>query len=89
VLAGGLSFRMGQVKAKLLRNTADMPNFSKQLLIDSGIKNIVVSFDGYVISDKVKKSGPVGGIYSVLPPFPQAKSILILPVNLPLITTKH
>lgn len=88
VLAGGLSSRMGKDKAKLLRNTTDMLNFSKQLLINSGINNIVVSGDEYDIPDKVKKSGPVGGIYSVLSSFPQAKSLLILPVDLPFMTTK-
>jgi len=88
VLAGGLSSRMGQDKAKLLRNSTDMLNFSKQLLIDSGISNIVVSGDEYDIPDKVKKSGPVGGIYSVLSSFPQAKSLLILPVDLPFMTKK-
>jgi molybdopterin-guanine dinucleotide biosynthesis protein A len=88
VLAGGLSSRMGKDKAKLLRNNIDMLNFSKQLLINSGINNIVVSGDEYDIPDKVKKSGPVGGIYSVLSSFPQAKSLLILPVDLPFMTTK-
>lgn len=88
VLAGGLSSRMGQDKAKLLRKSTDMLNFSKQLLIDSGISNIVVSGDEYDIPDKVKKSGPVGGIYSVLSKLPQAKSFLILPVDLPFMTTK-
>jgi len=88
VLAGGLSSRMGQDKAKLLRNSTDMLNFSKQLLLDSGISNVVVSGDEYDIPDKIKKSGPVGGIYSVLSNFPQAKSLLILPVDLPFMTTK-
>ncbi|PCI52671.1 MAG: molybdopterin biosynthesis protein [Gammaproteobacteria bacterium] len=88
VLAGGLSSRMGQDKAKLLRNNTDMLNFSKQLLIDSGISNIVVSGDQYDIPDKIKQSGPVGGIYSVLSNFPQAKALLILPVDLPFMTTK-
>ncbi|MBL4900366.1 MAG: NTP transferase domain-containing protein [Colwellia sp.] len=88
VLAGGLSSRMGQDKAKLLRNTTDMLNFSKQLLINSGINNVVVSGDQYDIPDKVKQSGPVGGIYSVLTRFPQAKSLLILPVDLPFMTIK-
>jgi len=83
VLAGGLSSRMGQDKATLLRNSTDMLNLSKQLLINSGIKNVVVSGDKYDIPDMVKKSGPVGGIYSVLARFPQAKSLLILPVDLP------
>ena len=88
VLAGGLSSRMGQDKAKLLRNTTDMLNFSKQLLVNSGINNLVVSGDEYDIPDKVKKSGPVGGIYSVLSRFPQAKALLILPVDLPFMTPK-
>ncbi len=88
VLAGGLSSRMGQDKAKLLRNSTNMLNFSKQLLLDSGISNIVVSGDEYDIPDKVKKNGPVGGIYSVLSSFPQAKSLLILPVDLPFMTKK-
>lgn len=88
VLAGGLSSRMGQDKAKLLRNSTDMLNFSKQLLINSGINSVVVSGDEYDVADKIKKSGPVGGIYSVLSRFPQAKSLLILPVDLPFMTTK-
>ncbi|WP_114325884.1 molybdenum cofactor guanylyltransferase [Candidatus Colwellia aromaticivorans] len=88
VLAGGLSSRMGQDKAKLLRNTTDMLNFSKQLLINSGVNNVVVSGNEYDIPDKVKNSGPVGGIYSVLSNFPQTKSLLILPVDLPFMTTE-
>lgn len=88
VLAGGLSSRMGQDKAKLLRNTTDMLNFSKQLLASSGINNIVVSGDGYDIPDKIKKSGPVGGIHSILSSFPQVRSLLILPVDLPFMTTE-
>ena len=88
VLAGGLSSRMGQDKAKLLRNSTDMLNFSKQLLINSGVNNILVSGDQYDIPDKIKMNGPVGGIYSVLSSFPQVKSLLILPVDLPFMTTK-
>jgi molybdopterin-guanine dinucleotide biosynthesis protein A len=88
VLAGGLSSRMGKDKAKLQRNDTDMLNFSKQLLINSGVKSIIVSGDDYDVPDKVKQSGPVGGIYSVLSKFPQAKSLLILPVDLPFMTTK-
>jgi len=88
LLAGGLSSRMGQDKAKLQRNTSNMLNFSKQLLMDSGISNVVVSGDNYDIPDKVKQSGPVGGIFSVLSSFPKVKSLLILPVDLPFMTTK-
>lgn len=88
VLAGGLSSRMGQDKAKLQRNSTDMLGFSKQLLTDSGVNNIVVSGNDYDIPDKINESGPVGGIYSVLSRFPQAKSLLILPVDLPFMTAK-
>ncbi len=86
LLAGGLSSRMGQDKAKLRHNTTDMLNFSKQLLIKSGINNIIVSGDDYDVPDKVKQSGPVGGIYSVLSKYPLTKSLLILPVDLPFMT---
>lgn len=91
VLAGGLSSRMGQDKAQLLRSdqsTLSMLAFSKQMLSDSGIKHIIVSGDNYDVPDTVKQSGPVGGILSVLARFPQAKSLLILPVDLPFITAK-
>jgi len=89
VLAGGLSSRMGQDKAQLLRSntsTLSMLDFSKRLLTDSGINNIIVSGDNYDVPDTIKQSGPVGGILSVLAKFPQAKSLLILPVDLPLMT---
>ena len=99
VLAGGLSSRMGQDKAQLKRqqNTTSpsaksahsMLDFSKQLLADAGIKNIVISGDNHQIPDRVAQSGPVGGIYSVLAHYPehlQPKALLILPVDLPLMT---
>lgn len=91
VLAGGLSSRMGQDKAQLLRNNASMLSmleFSKQILRDSGLNNIVVSGDNYDVPDKIKQNGPVGGILSVLAKYPQAKSLLILPVDLPFMTAK-
>ena len=86
VLAGGLSSRMGQDKAQLNRNKQSMLDFSKQLLCDAGISNIVVSGDNYDVPDKIKQSGPVGGILSVLSSYPQAKSLLIIPVDLPFMT---
>ncbi len=108
VLAGGLSSRMGQDKSQLSRlklnhqnkagnssasSEISMLDFSKQLLSDAGIKNIVVSGDNHQIPDRVPHSGPVGGIYSVLahylansPEHLQPKALLILPVDLPLMT---
>lgn len=86
VLAGGLSSRMGQDKAQLHHKNDSMLEFSKQTLSDSGVNTIIVSGDNYDVPDQVKQSGPVGGILSVLARFPQAKSLLILPVDLPFIT---
>lgn len=99
VLAGGLSSRMGQDKAQLsrqknainssVRSEISMLSFSKQLLVDAGIRNIVISGDNHQIPDCVAQVGPVGGIYSVLAHYPehlQPKALLILPVDLPLMT---
>ena len=107
VLAGGLSSRMGQDKSQLCRqkfnhqnkagnssisSEISMLDFSKQLLADAGIKNIVISGDNHQIPDRVPHSGPVGGIYSVLAHYPehlQPKSLLILPIDLPLMTASN
>jgi molybdopterin-guanine dinucleotide biosynthesis protein A len=101
VLAGGLSSRMRQDKAQLnrqkksvnslARSETSMLDFSKQLLAESGIKNIVVSGDNHGIPDCIPQAGPVGGIYSVLSHYPQhlqPKAFLILPVDLPLMTAQ-
>jgi molybdopterin-guanine dinucleotide biosynthesis protein A len=101
VLAGGKSSRMGSNKALLMRNSStfngqlgskeSMLSYSKNLLKNIGINNIVVSghVDGgctenYVV-DKFAELGPMGGIYSVIKKY-QPKSLLILPVDLPLMT---
>lgn len=104
VLAGGLSSRMGQDKSQLsrqklshqnkavnssVRAEISMLDFSKQLLADAGIKDIVISGDNHQIPDRVAQAGPVGGIYSVLTHYPehlQPKALLILPVDLPFMT---
>jgi len=65
-----------------------MLEFSKQVLKDSGIRNIIVSGDNYDVPDQIKQSGPVAGILSVLAKYPQVKSLLILPVDLPFMTVK-
>ncbi|PKI13210.1 molybdenum cofactor guanylyltransferase [Colwellia sp. 12G3] len=76
-----------------VRSEMSMLDFSKQLLSDAGIKNIVISGDNHEIPDCVTQAGPVGGIYSVLahylahsPEHLQPKALLILPVDLPLMT---
>ncbi|TWX56996.1 molybdenum cofactor guanylyltransferase [Colwellia hornerae] len=106
VLAGGKSSRMGSNKALLMRNQAavhgqagrneNMLSYSKGLLKNIGINNIVVSgnLDGsdiangnseHYVADQFAELGPMGGIYSVIKKY-QPKSLLILPVDLPLMT---
>ncbi len=96
VLAGGLSSRMGKDKAQLMRNNTSMLDFSQQLLRDAGINNIVISGNAnqlnpnkiiqkQQVTDIIEKAGPVGGIYSVIKQY-QPNSLLVLPVDLPLMT---
>jgi len=101
VLAGGKSSRMGANKALLMRNSStyngqsrgneNMLSYSKNLLKNIGINNIVVSGhidDGNTatyVADEFEELGPMGGIYSVIKKY-QPKALLILPVDLPLMT---
>jgi len=76
-----------------IKSKVSMLDFSKQLLADAGINNIVISGDNHQIPDYVAQAGPVGGIYSVLahylansPEHLQPRALLILPIDLPLMT---
>ena len=111
VLAGGKSSRMGSNKALLMRNSPshygqsrsseNMLSYSKNLLKNIGINNVVVSGNissgnaksgdvgegntEHYVADQFVGLGPMGGIYSVIKKY-QPKSLLILPVDLPLMT---
>ena len=85
ILAGGLSSRMGENKADLMRKQDNMLSFSRQLLADCAISDIVISGDNYDVPDKYKQLGPLSGIYSVIET-KQPNALLILPVDLPLMT---
>ncbi len=85
VLAGGLSSRMGNDKAQLMRQQQKMIDFSKQQLKDAGLDDVVISGDKYGVADIYKNAGPLAGVYSVVKQHP-CSSVLILPVDLPLIT---
>lgn len=93
VLAGGLSSRMGEDKALLMRNNTSMLDFSQQLLTNAGINKVVISGNANKINDQqqindiVEQAGPVGGIYSVIKQY-QPKALLILPIDLPLMTSQ-
>lgn len=90
VLAGGLSSRMGEDKSALIRNNINMLNYSKQLLTDAGITQVIVSgkhqditSSNNTVTDLVKNAGPVGGIFSVIEQY-RPLALLVLPVDLPL-----
>jgi len=85
ILAGGLSSRMGQDKATLMRGNVDMLSFTKQRLIEAGMHRVAVSGDQYDVADRYPQMGPVGGILSVIEQY-QPSSMLIMPIDLPLIT---
>ncbi|WP_440874591.1 molybdenum cofactor guanylyltransferase [Thalassotalea sp. PLHSN55] len=91
VLAGGQSSRMGQDKSQLMRNQENMLNFSQQLLVDAGIAQTVISGSQHqndnAIADVIEQAGPLGGIYSVMQKH-QPKAVLILPIDLPLMTSQ-
>lgn len=99
ILAGGLSSRMGQDKALLNRNNENMLSFCQQLFNSAGINSVVTSANknqtnkaytehgANILADTMTNAGPLGGIYSVIEQY-QPKALLILPVDLPLLTTE-
>jgi molybdenum cofactor guanylyltransferase len=88
VLAGGKSSRMGQNKANLRRQNQDMLSYSKSLLTAVGSSQVVVSGGENGIDDIVADMGPLGGIQSIINQF-QPQALLILPVDLPLMTSNE
>ena len=84
VLAGGLSCRRGQDKARFIRNNCIMLQFSKQLFHGVGLRKVVVSGNDYEVPDLFEKLGPVAAIYSVIKQC-KASALLIMPVDLPLL----
>jgi len=89
VLTGGLSSRMGSDKALLNRHTnnnapVNMLSFSTLKLKRSGVDNVVISGKNHGVADQFENLGPMGGIYTIIKKY-QPKSLLILPVDLPLI----
>lgn len=101
VLAGGRSQRMGQDKALLpaLQQTAvknqaantasqSMLQFSQNLLVKSGINQVVISgrADTPSVIDDIAYAGPLMGLYSVIQAL-RPKAILALPVDMPLLNS--
>ncbi|WP_241242268.1 molybdenum cofactor guanylyltransferase [Thalassotalea sp. G2M2-11] len=87
VLAGGRSSRMGQDKALLPHNQANMLAFSQNLLAQTKVDQVVVSGKTHGIADTFDQLGPMGGIYTIIQQY-QPKALLILPVDLPLMNVE-
>ncbi len=98
VLAGGQSSRMGQDKALLqLPNGKTLLKHSIELLNHLDLNEIVVSRatrpkevtpDISCIADQIFNLGPLSGIAAVINARPNAHALLIIPVDLPFLTTQ-
>ncbi|NQZ80243.1 MAG: NTP transferase domain-containing protein [Colwellia sp.] len=89
---------MGKDKSTLIRNDMDMLDYSKQLLTDAGIAQVVISAkhqeplsnenptSDNLVKDIFKNAGPLGGIYSIIKQY-QPAALLVLPVDLPLMNS--
>lgn len=90
VLAGGKSSRMGQNKALMIYQNQRLVDRASQLLIKSGVSQVLVSgkFDGLeCVSDTTPNLGPVGGIVSVILSKKDVAGIVFIPVDMPLLTS--
>ena len=89
ILAGGLSTRMGEDKAKLCRNQQTMLEYTQSLLQSLGLE-VLVSGGDVGIPDVVPQLGPLGGVYTVVNKCQvEARlidALLIVPVDMPLLT---
>lgn len=87
VLAGGQSSRMGSDKSLLKINGQTLLERATELLVNSGIKNTVISGQNG-IQDKYPNKGPIGGILSTLISLKEYSQAIIIPVDMPLLTSE-
>jgi molybdopterin-guanine dinucleotide biosynthesis protein A len=85
VLAGGLSSRMGQDKARLLWEGRSLLEHMCLLLDQAGARPVRVSgdypeFDA--VPDKVPRCGPLGGLYSAVDTLEEGPA-WVVPVDMP------
>ena len=85
ILAGGQSLRMGQDKALLNYQGLTLLDYMQQLLKPVTLSHVYISRSDY-IADCIADKGPLGGIYSVVQQLPASVlSLLILPIDMPLL----
>ncbi|NIK07652.1 molybdopterin-guanine dinucleotide biosynthesis protein A [Xanthomonas arboricola] len=89
VLAGGRSSRMGQDKALLQWHGRPLLEHMQALLRDAGARDVVISGDrpGYAgIADVQPDLGPLGGLASVIDRLADAVTLVVVPVDMPLLS---
>ena len=84
ILNGGKSSRMGQDKSALKLTNTTLLEHTKQLFINSGIKDVFVS-GKHGIEDKYKDKGPLAGILACLSYLTDHDFVLFIPVDMPLL----
>ncbi|SMQ95246.1 molybdenum cofactor guanylyltransferase [Xanthomonas fragariae] len=90
VLAGGRSSRMGHDKALLLWRGRPLIAHMQLLLGDAGAQEVLISGDrtGYPgIADIQPDLGPLGGLASVIDHVADASILVVVPVDMPLLST--
>lgn len=91
LLAGGQSRRMGSDKAELNINGQSQLERTQKLLEQAGCKQVFISRNSSEgIADIYFNQGPLAGVHAVLsqPQLPQNCLALVVPVDMPLLTTK-
>ena len=91
VLAGGRSSRMGRDKRWLVHNGKPLLEHARQLLVDSGVTQPLLSGDipGYdSIVDQVADAGPPGALHATLEHIAatqglKGEGLLVIPVDMP------
>lgn len=87
ILASGGSRRMGRDKALLMHNEQSFLQLAKAQLAAAGCQDIYVN-DANNLADLIADLGPLGGIYTALISHPDAEFWLILPIDMPLLTSE-
>ncbi|KTF37880.1 molybdenum cofactor guanylyltransferase [Xanthomonas vesicatoria] len=91
VLAGGRSSRMGQDKAMLRWRGRPLLVQMQAVLRDVGAQDVLISgirpgYEG--IADLQPDLGPLGGLVSVLDQVADMTTLVVVPVDMPLLTTQ-
>ncbi len=89
ILAGGQSSRMGENKAFLTLNEQTMVEHCQALLNQCHLDKVVISgSNSGGVADLVTQGGPLAGIHSLIKKF-QPRSVLVMPVDMPFLTSQH